>query len=172
MKLHLGCGTNYMPGWVNIDFDAPKADLKADLRQALPYGTASGRLIFNEHFIEHITREEGLAFLKECRRVLKPGGILRVSTPDLRWIVAQYVSGNLDEWADVAWIPSSACRLLNEGLHSWGHQFVYDLPELVGALNAAGFVNVRVEKHQQSSVPELVGLECRPWHRELIVEAS
>jgi predicted SAM-dependent methyltransferase len=68
MKIHLGCGTNYIKGWVNVDLDSPLADAHLDLRCPLPYADASVNFIFNEHFIEHVTREEGFAFLKECRR--------------------------------------------------------------------------------------------------------
>ena len=171
MKLHLGCGTNYISNWINIDLDSPKADLNLDLRNPLPYPSSSVDFIFNEHFIEHITRDEALIFLKECRRVLKPGGIFRTSTPDLRWLTAQYISGKLDEWNDVGWVPTSPCRLLNEGMRLWGHQFVYDGPELITILTEAGFSDCAFVKHSESSHPELTGLECRPWHRELIVEA-
>lgn len=171
MKIHLGCGTNYIKGWVNVDLDSPLADVHLDLRCPLPYPDASVNFIFNEHFIEHVTREEGLAFLKECRRVLIPEGVFRVSTPDLRWLVAQYVSGKLDEWTDVGWVPETSCRLFNEGMRLWGHQFVYDLPELLLTLREAGFTDVRQMKHRESIHSDLVGLECRPWHQELIVEA-
>lgn len=171
MKLHLGCGTNYIKGWTNVDLDSPMADAHADLRNPLPYGDASVDFIFNEHFLEHITREEGITFLSECRRVLKPVGVFRVSTPDLRWLVAQYVGGQLDEWADVGWVPGTPCRLFNEGMRLWAHKFVYDLPELFGALQEAGFSNVQQVGYRESTHSELVGLECRPWHRELIVEA-
>lgn len=128
-------------------------------------------IIFNEHFIEHITRDEGVQFLKECHRVLKPGGAIRISTPDLRWLVAQYISDKLDEWTDVGWLPLTPCQLMNEGMRSWGHQFVYDRSELKAVLQLVGFTKITVVSHLDSTVPELRGLECRPWHQELIIEA-
>lgn len=171
MNLHFGCGTNYINGWVNVDLDAPLADIHHDLTCPLPYDDASVNFIFSEHFLEHITREEGLALLRECRRVLKPGGVFRVSTPDLRWLVAQYVSGKLDEWDDVGWVPRGSCQLLNEGMRSWGHQFVYDSSELLLILQEAGFTGIAVKPYRESAHAELAGLECRPWHQELIMEA-
>lgn len=171
MKIHLGCGTNYIEGWLNVDLDSPMADAHADLRKPLPYNDESVNFIFNEHFIEHITREEGIAFLRECHRVLKRGGVFRVSTPDLRWLVSQYDGGKLDEWNDVGWMPETSCRLLNEGMRLWGHQFLYDLPELFRALREAGFSDCYQVRHRESAFSELIGLECRPWHQELIVEA-
>ena len=171
MKLHLGCGINRIEGWLNVDIDSPQADLHVDLRQPLPYADAAVAFIFNEHFLEHITRDEGLAFLRECRRVLKPSGVFRVSTPDLRWLIAQYQSGKLDEWTDVGWLPQTPCMMFNEGMRLWGHQFLYDLAELTAVLRQAGFANVSQVEYAKSSHPELIGLECRPWHHELIVEA-
>ena len=58
MKLHLGCGTNYIQGWVNVDLDSPVADRQLDLRNPLPYSNGSTAFIFNEHFIEHISEED------------------------------------------------------------------------------------------------------------------
>lgn len=171
-KIHLGCGGHYIQGWTNVDLDSPLADVHLDLRKALPYADASVDYVFNEHFIEHLTREDGISLLKECRRILKPGGVLRISTPNLRWVAAQYLGGKLDEWADVGYLPETSCRLMNESMRFWGHQFVYDMPELVLALQKAGFAKLVGLRHRQSMHPDLVGLECRPWHEELIVEAS
>lgn len=172
MKLHLGCGSHRLDGWVNLDIDSPVADLCADLRQPLPFEDAQVSLIFCEHFIEHITRDEALSLLGECRRVLRQGGRLRLSTPDLRWLIAQYVAGHLDEWADVDWTPQTPCQLMNEGMRSWGHQFLYDRDELTTLLQLAGFGAVETQPHRQSTHPDLAGLECRPWHREIILEAE
>lgn len=171
-KLHIGCGTNYIKNWVNIDLDSPLADLKADLRNPLPYKNEFVDFIFNEHFIEHITRDEGLRFLKECRRVLKnKHGVLRISTPDLRWLVAQYTSGQLNEWENVDWVPKTSCDLLNEGMRLWGHQYVYDKEELFIILNEAGFSKITQVTYRESKYAELINLECRPYHKELIIEA-
>jgi predicted SAM-dependent methyltransferase len=157
---------------VNVDLEAPAADLHADLRRPLPFDDGQAALIFCEHFIEHIRRDDALNFLRECRRVLRPGGRLRLSTPDLRWLVAQYVAGNLDEWQDVDWRPATTCRLMNEGMRSWGHEFLYDREELLALLGEAGFDRIEAVAHRESRHPELAGLECRPWHRELILEAE
>ncbi len=172
MKLHLGCGSNHIVGWWNVDLDSPVADLLADLRRPLPFADGTAAFIFCEHVLEHVTQEEGLIFLSECRRVLRKSGVLRVVTPDLRWLVAQYVSGNLCEWRDVGWEPETPCRLLNEGMRSWGHSFVYDEVELLAALRHSGFFDVSSARHHESAYPALTGLECRPWHREIILEAA
>lgn len=171
MKVHLGCGTNYLNGWKNVDLDSEVADINLDLRGPLPFADSSVDYIFNEHFIEHITREEGIHFLIECRRVLKPNGVLRVSTPDLRYLITQYLSGKLDEWENVGWVSKSACQLINEGMRWWGHQFLYDEEELKAALLEAGFLKIDKVQHHHSTHTALLNLECRPWHHELIMEA-
>lgn len=169
--LHLGSGNVRLPGWINIDGEADAADMKLDLRQPLPFSENEVDGIFAEHFIEHITRPEAVAFLRECYRVLKPNAIVRLSTPDLRYLIAAYISGELDEWRDVGWIAQTSCQLLNEGMRLWGHQWLYDNQELSNILAEAGFSNYRHVDWRKSSVQDFCDLESRPYHRELIVEA-
>lgn len=171
MKLHLGSGTVKLNGWQNVDLDAPEADMHLDLREKLPFGDQLITHIYNEHFIEHITREESVSLLKECHRVLKNDGVLRLSTPNLKYIAVAYLSRNITEWQDVSWQPKTPCLLINEAVRLWGHQFIYDAEELVKALIEAGFNSVQFVNYGESSDKELIGLETRPFHHELIVEA-
>src|SRR2546430_27553 len=136
IKLHLGCGTNILPGWANIDMDGPSAVLKWDLTQPLPVQAGTVRFIFYEHFIEHITQPEAAALLGECYRVLVPGGVLRISTPSLRKLIDEYLLNRITEWINVNWHPATPCQLMNEGMRSWGHQFLYDAAELKTLLRA------------------------------------
>jgi predicted SAM-dependent methyltransferase len=171
LKLHLGSGLVKLSDWVNIDMETPVADMKLDLRQALPFDDNSVRFIFSEHFIEHITRDEALNLLRECRRVLTDGGVLRLSTPNLRWIVEKYLEKNILEWVGL-WSPATPCQMMNEGMRSWGHQFVYDAEELSLLFSEAGFISQRWCEWRKSEYPELCHLEQRPFHRELIIEAT
>ncbi len=169
-KLHLGCGENNFSGWVNIDLDSPTADRLLDLTQSLPFEDSSVSHIFNEHFIEHVTREQAVAFLKECYRVLSSQGAIRISTPNLRYLVHCYFFDNKNEWGNL-WQPSTKCQMMNEGMRSWGHQFVYDAEELTRVLGEAGFKSIAFQVYRQSADEVFTGLECRPFHNELIVEA-
>lgn len=171
MKLHLGSGTVKLNGWKNVDLDALEADMHLDLREKLPFGDQLITHIYNEHFIEHITREESVNLLKECHRVLKNDGVLRLSTPNLKYIAVAYLSRNITEWQDVSWQPQTPCILINEAVRLWGHQFIYDAEELVKALIEAGFNSVQFVNYGESGDKELIGLETRPFHHELIVEA-
>lgn len=81
MKLNLGCGWKYFEGWINCDLYADKVDVRCDVR-ALPFDDNSADEAVFSHCIEHVTREEGLKSLREIHRVLRPGGIVAVETPD------------------------------------------------------------------------------------------
>lgn len=169
-RLHLACGNHLLNGWANIDIDGPPGTVRLDLTRPLPVATGSIDLVFCEHFIEHIDRPEAEHLAGEIVRVLRPGGRFRLSTPDLNVLVEHFRARRLDTWHDVGWAPSSACQLLNEGMHSWGHRFVYDKDELEALLRGAGFAIVGRAQHGLSDIPELCGLECRPDHGELIYE--
>jgi SAM-dependent methyltransferase len=67
-----------------------------DLNKRLPFGDESFEVVYHSHVLEHLTKEQGKAFLAECFRVLKHGGILRVVVPDLERIARLYLE-NLDK---------------------------------------------------------------------------
>lgn len=99
LKLNVGCyATMFYKGWVNIDqhdLDAWAAGQgyqyrRHDLRNGIPYPTGCVDLIFAHHFLEHLSYKEGSAFLRECRRVLRPTGALRIVVPNLQELVTMY----------------------------------------------------------------------------------
>ncbi len=171
-KLHLACGGNLLEGWGNVDLSGDDSVIALDLTLPLPVSDGVIRFVYSEHFIEHLDFDEVRRFLTECFRVMVSGGVIRLSTPDLRKVVDEYLAKRLDEWRDVGWLPATACRLVNEGLRSWGHKFVYDADELRKLLEDVGFVQVTAVAWRESAHPELSGLECRPFHGELVVEAT
>ena len=95
--LHIGCGSNRKPGWINIDL-APGADICLDLREPLPFPDNSVKMVYGEHFFEHLDLEEGTRFLRECLRVLLPGGRLSLGVPNARFCMEVYVSGARENW--------------------------------------------------------------------------
>ncbi len=162
-KLHLGCGTVYLDGWVNVDIET-RADLTLDITRGLPLQNGAARLIYHEHVMEHITIDEGRACLADWCRVLEPGGVLRVATPDLAYVVGRYAG----DWKDQAWLrqPEYAfiqtrAEMLNTSMRWWGHQYLYDEEELRRRMTDAGFATVRRCALGESSVPELTRLETR-----------
>jgi predicted SAM-dependent methyltransferase len=155
IRLHLGCGQSPIAGWINIDVQAlPGVDRVLDVRNGLPFANVAA--IYAEHFLEHLDVDEGLACLAECRRVLAPNGILRISTPNLDWVFAtHYRYGHWEAELDAI----SDCFQMNRAFHGWGHRFLYNRQALVSALRAAGFADVSMHRYGESDVPELVALE-------------
>ena len=173
IKLHVGCGKVRFEGWVNIDKTGEAADLRRDLRKGLPYADASVALIYNEHLIEHLTCEEGLTVLREFHRVLEPGGILRIATPDLDYLVAKYVS---DDWRAQDWIQNlrseiqTRAEMLNICFRDWEHKYLYNAEELERRLRAVGFARISRQPWHVSQHPELANRETRE-DSKLILEA-
>lgn len=171
-KLHLGSGGNIIPGWSNIDLKSNGKIIGLDLTKPLPIKSESIDFIFSEHFIEHITLKQAESFIGECFRVLKKGGVLRISTPSLEKLIEEYLAGKSDEWRDLGWEPNTPCQMINEGLRSWGHQHVYDTVDLKGLLNSSGFNKIQEVEWHESKYKTLRNIECRPYHDDLIIEVT
>lgn len=77
--LNLGCGNNYLDGFINIDLTS-KCDLKLDLN-IYPYPFEEGSIdyILAEHILEHM--DSPINFIKEMHRLLKVGGVLKIKVP-------------------------------------------------------------------------------------------
>ena len=96
-RLNLGCGTQIHPEWTNVDImPRDPGVINHDLNKRLPFEDESFEVVYHSHVLEHLTKEQGKAFVGECYRVLKPGGILRVVVPDLETIARLYLE-NLDK---------------------------------------------------------------------------
>ena len=91
MKLHLGCWSRYIPGWVHVDLcDMPHIDYNRDIRDLKCFDDASVDVIYSSHSFEYFDRFEAVDILKEWRRVLKVGGVLRLSVPDFKALIKIY----------------------------------------------------------------------------------
>jgi predicted SAM-dependent methyltransferase len=151
-RLHLGAGEHVLAGWLNTDLhDYGRRDLVyLDARKRFPLPDASFDAVFSEHMIEHLTYQEGQRCLRECFRVLRPGGTLRIATPSLQRLARLYDDGDLQRrylaWAADTLDPELRAPLpgavLNNFFRSWGHRFIYDPQTLRHALLEAGFVDV------------------------------
>jgi predicted SAM-dependent methyltransferase len=90
--LNLGCGNRYHPDWINIDIAPQGVGVIAhDLSQGIPLPNNVCDVVYHSHLVEHLRPEDALRLMKECYRVLKAGGILRVATPDLERICRLYL---------------------------------------------------------------------------------
>lgn len=90
--LNLGCGTRYSKDWVNIDFVSSNPNVIAhNLTLGIPFGENEFDVVYHSHVLEHFDKEQGFRFIKECYRVLKDGGIIRIAVPDLEGIAKNYI---------------------------------------------------------------------------------
>ena len=154
-RLHVGCGQEAIPGWINVDIrELPGVDQVVDVTRGLPFSDLEA--IYAEHFLEHLSLEEGLAFLRECRRALAGSGVLRLSTPNLDWVYATHY--RLGRWTTDREALTD-CMQLNRAFRGWGHQFLYNARALEAALSAAGFSRVSYHRYGESDRPDLVRLE-------------
>lgn len=97
MKLHLGCGPRHIPGFLHVDArPAPHVDIVGPVEK-LPLEDNSVSLIYASHVLEHFGRFAYKEVLREWFRVLKSGGILRLSVPDFAVCAAIYYENGLED---------------------------------------------------------------------------
>lgn len=137
MKLHLGCGKRHIPGFVHIDaVDYPHVDHVATIDNLSFIQDSSVDLIYNCHVLEHFKRRDVERVLREWHRVLKPGGVLRVSVPDFAKLCEVYQrEGRLD-------LVIGALFGRQDYLYNI-HYNVFDFASLAEVLRQSGFTNVR-----------------------------
>lgn len=171
--IHVGCGGVYFPGWVNIDLNSEKADLKCDIRDQLPYEENTVDFIYSEHVIEHFNIEDGLRLLADFYRILKHNGAVRIATPDLDYIVFRYCFfWKKQDWIKkygYEWIKTKA-EMMNISFREWGHQYIYNNEELERRLYEVGFRHIHRKRINKSSLYEFKNRETRK-DSKLILEA-
>ncbi len=172
LKINLGCGPSIVAGWINLDREPRPGAHFWDGSLGIPSAANTISLIYSEHFIEHLNLQDGGNLLRECVRVLCPGGIMRISTPDIHVLMQAYEGNALDYWLDLGWRPGTRCDLVNEGMRAWGHQYLFDRARLTDLLLQAGFAGVAAVPWGQSAVADLRGRESRPFRGDLIFEAQ
>jgi predicted SAM-dependent methyltransferase len=174
-RLHIGCGDEALPEWINIDAAPyPAVDVVQDVTKAIPFTNCS--YIFAEHFIEHLSLEQARSFLSLCRRALANDGVLRLTTPNLDWVYATQYRPAF--WASAAEAVED-CLRLNRSFYGWGHQFLYNRDTLANLLREAGFETVESCARGESRHSNLRGLERHEPYPDsselphiLILEAS
>ncbi len=156
LKLGVASGPVPIEGWLNIDV-SPNADIRLDLRKKLPLADGSARMIFCEHFCDHISYPFKIRhFLKECHRLLEPGGVGRFVVHDARGLMKAFVENDAEyfrraEFPDLR--PIEAVNLLFRFNDS--HQFMYDYELFRDLLLEAGFSEVRRCGYRESTVEGL-----------------
>jgi predicted SAM-dependent methyltransferase len=207
-KLHLGCGLNAVDGWLNVDGSwnarlakfprlrralagariiSPeaarvpwRADLRIlDVRDPLPFAAATFEAVYASHLLEHLYLADALRLLRECLRVLRPGGTLRLVVPDLGAIVREYCGERpFHDSAKLATMP--AADRMNHRLHFRNpdpprgsaalkmyaaltefqtHKWMYDSESLVAHLKDVGFDEVEERGFRVSRIEDIDRIE-------------
>ena len=161
LKVHLGCGDDVRPGWINLDIDSherTERDFYAyDLRRGVPLPDGSCSLIYSSHFFEHIPNAYGQHLMRESLRVLEAGARFRMCLPDWRNLIREYLSDDRSHWH--LWEGLISAEQLQT--MSWGdfmdraiyengaHVCFYDEDRAISVLRSIGFRNVRVAEFDE-----------------------
>lgn len=143
-----------MSDWWNVDIRQFNGiDQVMDATQPWPYRDVD--FIYAEHFLEHLTLDRALAFLIHAGNSLRQGGIVRLSTPNLEWVIhTHFKTGPVER--DKRLMDTLKT---NRAFHGWGHQFLYSGEMLLHILEQLGYADIKLCAYGQSDHPELVSIE-------------
>lgn len=159
--------------------------IQLDISEPLPFQDGCVDWVYAEHLIEHVSPDTAIAWLRETRRILAPGGLLRLTTPDLRKYAKNYLDDSgffaehrermLDVVAPAPGMPDRPAFMFNQISYFYGHQWIYDIDEIRHALRSAGFEDDAVKRcaFRQGASPQVAGLDRSIRNDETIyVEAN
>ena len=162
-------GTVAAPGEV-CTVDGRYRFVPLDICRPLPFEDGSVDWVYAEHLVEHVGPDEAIGWLAEVWRILAPGGLLRLSTPDLRRYAQSYLGGGPmfarhRRRMSLAGVgppmPARDAFMVNQMFYLWGHRWIYDADELRYALVRAGFPAeaVRERAYRQGERPDVAALD-------------
>jgi predicted SAM-dependent methyltransferase len=148
-KLHIGGGWHLIEGWLNTDIALVPGVMHMDATRPFPLKDETFQYLFTEHMVEHIPYGQFITMLRECHRVMREGGVIRITTPDLN-ALAGLLSSARTQIKDryIAFFsrhllpkdhPDTPAAIINAFFKSWGHIFIYDRDTLEIALRSTGF---------------------------------
>lgn len=175
IKLNIGSNSEKLPDWINMDIQPVEGCVQHDARTPFHYRSDSVNFIFSEHFIEHLTEDEALAFFKECYRMLVPGGVVRTVTFD---VIKLFHNTMPDKWPEYSsqlysgmFSHMEGVQFLNFAIYEGNaHKHMFNPDEMIRILRLAGFSTFVIPEFRQSIYPELQNLEYR-CNSDCIVEA-
>lgn len=174
-KLHVGCGGNYLESWLNSDLIPDKNIVVLDAAQPFPLPLSSFDYVYSEHVIEHLSFVQQLNFLRESYRILRPGGKIRIATPDFDFLAQladnkrtefenEYLKWNFQTF--LKYIPAQLMDManihvyvVNNYFRDWGHQLIHNRSSIKNLLEYCGFRMLEFGKVGESSDPVLAGIE-------------
>lgn len=140
-----------------------------DITRGLPFSDGTVDAIYASHVLEHLYRDDAHRLLSECKRILKPGGVIRLVLPDLKSMALEYLA---DDRTDAAIRFNQALLMreskapvgfLNKLKRSWAdhhsHKFMYDVALLIQDLKQAGFKDPAARSYLESMIPAISEVE-------------
>lgn len=150
LKVNIGSFVNmFHYGWCNLDsldlFVFAKENgykfAQIDIKSQLPFTDRSVDLMFSHHCLEHISWNDANTFIKECKRVMKPGGVFRIVVPSLEKLIETYQAGEMDKHGDNEGV--AACSVQSGkfwALLTSGHSMAYDFAAMKALGESVGFM--------------------------------
>ena len=174
-KLNIGCGTDIIPGWINIDkFNGMGHGsvntkngaivLNFNMLDELPLSGCIDT-IYSSHFIEHLSFQDAATFLKRCHKYMKKGGTIRLAFPDLELWINKYIQGDMNFFRKYKSLYLQGTGAETKGeifigqIHGWDHKWCYDYESMKHILSAAGFSGISRKKAFSSSIPDIRKIE-------------
>lgn len=160
-KIQIGCGTNFIEGWLNTDIKSSNQIAYLDAGVKFPIESDSFDFVYSEHLFEHLKVEQQINMLRESYRILKNGGVMRIATPNIGFLFELYENPNAQENMDyVDWavknIPHLAevkngivtkeehyIYVINNFFKAWGHQVIHNKSSMSKLALQCDFTQVR-----------------------------
>jgi predicted SAM-dependent methyltransferase len=174
-KLHLGCGKNILDGWLNTDLKFRRNRVSfLDVSKAFPFQNECIDFVFCEHVLEHLTFSQTMNLLRECHRVLRPQGLVRIATPSIHFVFDLLNNGNDPKnrnyvlWAAQKFLGRDGVDydeyhaniyVISNFFRNFGHRVIHSHESLKGLLLQTGFSKIQQEEIGKSEIPELCMLE-------------
>ena len=143
-----------------ISFAKEAGIMWADASTHIPHRDGAVDVVYCSHMLEHLDREGVQAFLKEARRVLRPGGIIRIAVPDIRYHVDNYLTdGDADRFIERTGLTEGRPKTVLQKLTyvivgDRHHKWMYDGDSLCRLLAALGFEAPRIMGPGATMIPE------------------
>lgn len=188
-KIHLCCGNNLIKGWENFDLEPITGAKHINLLETFPFKDNSVDYIILEHALEHFDEVDGFSILRELNRVLKPGGVCRISTPSLNTYINRFINWEHPNNEVHCRQFSTRARFINyafygesvathgeikflDGKSSFGcgHKYIYDFEDLENKLQEIGFSKIESCNRNHSSRTYLKNLDTRPDNGDIIID--
>lgn len=173
-KLHLGCGENYLDGWINTDFRPNAHRIFLDITKPFTFHDNTFDYVFTEHVIEHVPYAAGKNLIQQSFRVLKSGGTVRIVTPNINFLIGLYQDSQKQlhkdyiEWNSGLFVqdkaPNTALSVVNNFVRDWGHQYIYDIPTLRAEMERCGFIDIKTPALNESDHKPLQDIEHDTRH--------